>query len=48
MINGYTKADPPTKKMVDTDVPEMLVDMGYGSSGSVHAQAVGDLSLITF
>ncbi len=50
MIDGYTKADPPTKKMlpVEADVPKLLVKMGYGQSGSAHAQAVGDLSLIAF
>ena len=38
------------KKMlpVEADVPKLLVEMGYGQSGSVHAQAVGDLSLIAF
>ncbi len=48
MIDGYTQADPPTKKMlpVEADVPKLLVEMGYGQSGSAHAQAVGDLSLI--
>ncbi len=50
MIDGYTKADPPTKKMlpVEADVPELLVKMGYDKSGLAHSQAVGDLSLIAF
>jgi hypothetical protein len=50
MLDGYTKADPPTQKklLVEADVPKMLVKMGYGKLGSVHAQAVGDLSLIAF
>jgi hypothetical protein len=50
MIDGYTKADPPTTKMlpVEADVPKLLVKMGYGQSGSSHMQAVGDLSLIAF
>jgi hypothetical protein len=50
MLNGYTKANPPTKKKlpVEADVPELLLKMGYGKSGSLHAQAVGDLSLIAF
>ncbi len=50
MIDGYTKADPPTNKMlpVEADVPKLLAKMGYGQSGSAHAQAVEDLSLITF
>ncbi len=47
---GYNKQDPPTKKMlpVKVDVPELLVEMGYGKSGSPHAQAIGDLLLIVF
>jgi hypothetical protein len=50
MIDGYTKADPPTKKMlpVEADVPELLVKMRYGKAGLAHSQAVGDLSLIAF
>jgi hypothetical protein len=39
MIGGYTKADPPTKKIlpVKADVPELLVEMGYKNSGSIQA-----------
>jgi hypothetical protein len=50
MIHGYTKEDPPTKKKlpVEADVPELLIRMGYGKSGSTHAQAVGGVSLIAF
>jgi hypothetical protein len=50
MIEGYNKQDPPTKKMlpVKADIPELLVEMGYGKSGLPHAQAIGDLSLIAF
>ncbi len=50
MLDGYTKADPPTQKKlpVKADVPELLVEMGYGKLGSVHTQAVGDSSLIAF
>jgi hypothetical protein len=35
MIDGYTKADPPTKKMllVEADVPELMVEMGYERRG---------------
>jgi hypothetical protein len=35
MIEGYNKQDPPTKKMlpVKADIPELLVEMGYGSLG---------------
>ena len=50
MINGCTKADPPTQKKlpVEADVPELLIEMGYGKSGSIQSQAVGDLTLIAF
>jgi hypothetical protein len=50
MIDGYTKENPPTKKKlpVKANVPELLIEMGHGKSGSTHAQAVGDLSLIAF
>jgi hypothetical protein len=49
-IEGYSKQNPPTKKMlpVEAGIPELLVEMGYGKSGSPHAQAIGDLSLIVF
>jgi hypothetical protein len=50
MIEAYSKEDPPTKKMllVEVDVPELLVEMGYGKLGTLHAQAIGDLALIAF
>jgi hypothetical protein len=34
MLEGYSKAYPPTKKMlpVEADVPELLVKMGYGKT----------------
>jgi len=50
MIDGYTKADPPTQKKlpVEADVPELLIEMGYGKSGSTQLQAVRDLALIAF
>ncbi len=31
---------------VEADVPELLIEMGNKNSGSIQAQAVGDLSLI--
>ncbi len=45
MLDGYTKADPPTQKKlpVEADVPELLVEMGYGKLGSIQSQAIGDL-----
>jgi hypothetical protein len=38
MIDGYTKQDPPTKKMlpVEADIPILLVEMGYSKSGTPH------------
>jgi hypothetical protein len=32
MLDGYSKADPPTQKMlpVKADVTKLLVEMGYG------------------
>jgi hypothetical protein len=50
MIDGFAKDDPPTRKMltVESDVPELLVEMGYSKSGTAHTRAVGDLSLIAF
>ena len=32
----------------EADVPELLIEMGYGKSGSIQLQAVGDLALIVF
>jgi hypothetical protein len=33
---------------VESDVPELLVDLGYGNDGTAHSQAIGDLALIAF
>jgi hypothetical protein len=33
---------------MEIDVPELLVEMGYGKSGTLHAQTIGDLALIAF
>ncbi len=50
MLEGYSKSDPPTRKMllVKSDVPELLVEMVYGKDGTTHSKAIGDLVLITF
>jgi hypothetical protein len=50
MTDGYTKADPPMKKMlpVEANVPKLLDKIRYDKSGLVHSQAVGNLSLIAF
>ena len=50
MLEGYAKDDPPTRKMlpIETDVPELLIEMGYSTAGTPHTQAVGDLTLIAF
>ena len=45
MIDGFAKDDPPTRKMlpVESDVPELLVEMGYGKSGTAHKRWVTSL-----
>jgi hypothetical protein len=50
MLEGYSKVDPPTRKMllVEADVPELLVGMGYGKESTIHTQAIRDLALIAF
>jgi hypothetical protein len=50
MLDGYSKSDPPTRKMlpVEADVPNLLVEMGYGKGGLTHTQAIGDLVMIAF
>ena len=50
MLNGYSRSNPPTQKMllVELDVPKLLVEMGYGKSGTTHLEAIGDLVLIPF
>jgi hypothetical protein len=50
VLDGYGKTDPPTNKKlpVEADVPELLVDMGYGNGRTPHSRAIGDLSLIAF
>jgi hypothetical protein len=50
MLDGYSKAYPPTRKMlpVEADIPKLLVEMGYGKESSIHTQAIGDLALISF
>ncbi len=48
LLDGYLLMDPPSEKKlpVEADVPELLFDLGYGPSGTILGQAVGDLSLI--
>ncbi len=48
MLDGYNKTNPPTRKMlpVESDVLELMVDLGYGKNGTAHSQAIGDLALI--
>jgi hypothetical protein len=50
MLDGYSKQDPPTWKMLPAkaDVPSLLVEMGYGKSSTTHAKAIRDLALIAF
>ncbi len=48
VLDGYGKTDPPTNKKlpIKTDVPELLIDLGYGKGGTPHSQAIDDLALI--
>ena len=50
MLDGWSKADPATKKMlpVEADVPEFLVALGQAKGASEQDAAVGDLTLIAF
>jgi hypothetical protein len=50
MLDGYSKADPPTWKMLlfKVDIPKLLVEMGYGKGGLIHIQAIRDLAMIAF
>ncbi len=49
MLDGYSKSNPPTWKMlpVEADVLNLLVEMGYKKGGSTQIQATGDLAMIT-
>jgi hypothetical protein len=33
---------------VEADVPELLVELGYGKDGTTQTQAIGDLALVAF
>jgi hypothetical protein len=50
MLDGYSKLDPPARKMlpIEADVPNLLVEMGTGKGGTAHAKAIDDLSMIAF
>ena len=50
MLNGWTKSDPPTLKMlpVEADVPEFIAKMAQLPSATTLDQAIGDLALIAF
>ncbi len=50
MLDGYSKSDPPTRKMllIKADVLDLLVEMGHGKGGTAHAKAIRDLSMIAF
>jgi hypothetical protein len=50
MLDGYSKLDPPTRKMlpIKADVPNLLVEMGYGKGGTAHTKSIDDLSMIAF
>jgi len=42
MIDGFAMEDPPTRKMlpVESDVPELLVEIGYSKSGTAHTRVL--------
>jgi hypothetical protein len=50
MLDGYSKSDTPTRKMlpVKLDIPKLLVEIGHGKDGTMHSKAIGDLVLIAF
>ena len=50
MLDGYRKADPPTRKKlpVQADVVELLVDAAYKNGQNPGQQATADLSMIAF
>ncbi len=50
MLDGYSKSDSPARKMlpIEADVPNLLVEMGYGKGGTAHSKAIGNLSMIVF
>ncbi len=50
VLDRYGKTDPPTNKKlpVESDVPKLLVDLGYGKGGTPHSRAISDLALIAF
>ncbi len=50
MLDGWSKADPPTKKMlpVEADVPEYMASLGRLSTATILDSTIGDLALITF
>jgi hypothetical protein len=50
VLDGYGKTNPPTNKKlpVESDVPELLVNLGYGKGRTPHSRAIGDLAIIAF
>ena len=50
MLDGWSKADPPTVKKlpVEVDIPEFLANVGRCEGASEKDRAVGDLALIAF
>jgi hypothetical protein len=50
LMDGFSKADPPTTKQlpVEADVPEYLVNLGQESDARELDRAVGDLVMIAF
>ena len=50
MLEGWSKDDPPTLKMlpVESDVPEFMASLGTMPAATQLGKAIGDLSLIAF
>ena len=50
MLDGYRKVDPATcKKLpVQSDIPELLVDMAYQQGKTQHQRATANLTMIAF
>ena len=50
MLDGYRKVDPATRKKhpVQSNIPELLVEMGYQQETTECQRATRDLMLIAF
>jgi hypothetical protein len=50
MLEGYRKADPPTRKKlpVKLDIPELLVEQAYQTATTQRQRATADLTMVVF